>query len=69
MKRKNCKKIVSCIIDCIEGSKLKELYWDYDFSCSTSTAERFLTAFAELESCSIKKLSMIGVFNDKKNRD
>jgi Ran GTPase-activating protein 1 len=42
MKKKNCKIISEVIIESIKNSKLKELAWDYDLNCSTSTAQTFL---------------------------
>lgn len=68
MKKKNCKIISGVLVECIPGSKLKELAWDYDLNCSTSTAQEFLESFAAIENCPIEQLSMIGVFNDRKNR-
>lgn len=56
------------MIEALKDSKLKELIWDYDFNCSTTTAQEFLEDFANIENCPVKKLSMIGVFNDRKNR-
>ena len=69
MKKKHCRVISEVLIEAIKDeTKLKELTWDYDLNCSTATAQTFLTNFAEIENCPIERLSMIGVFNDRKNR-
>ena len=69
MKKKNCKIISEVLIESIKNSRIKDLSWDYDLNCSTSTAQEFLTNFAEIENCPVERLSMIGVFNDRKNRN
>ena len=68
MKKKNCKIISEVLIESIKNSKIKDLSWDYDLNCSTSTAQEFLTNFADIDNCPVERLSMIGVFNDRKNR-
>lgn len=72
MTKANCLIIQQAIIDAIGPSlKLKELEWNYDLAVSTSTAQTFLSGLAEQlqGSTCLQKLSLIGVFQLKSNRD
>ena len=72
MTKANCLIIQEAIISAISPSlKLKELEWNYDLAVSTSTAQTFLNSLADSlkGQTSLKKLSLIGVFQLKSNRD
>jgi Ran GTPase-activating protein (RanGAP) involved in mRNA processing and transport len=63
MKRKYCQEVADSILEAIsKGSKLEELMWDNDLSCSVSTAKCFLEKVASSQTPQLKKLSMAGVF-------
>ena len=71
MKKKNCIVFSQAIIEAQKSGKcsLKELEWNFDLTCSNSTAKEFLKNLNDCENCSLQKITLNGVFQLKENRD
>lgn len=69
LKKKFAGELANSLLQSIQnGSKLETLMWNYDLTCSNSTALRFLNSLAEIEHSSLKEVQMLGVVQLKTNR-
>ena len=63
MKKKHMSAVQSALIDSINnGSKLRELIWNYDLSCSQTLAMSFVNELSKTKKDHLKKIELVGVF-------
>ena len=67
MTKANCKLVYKALIESFKsGSNLKHLEWNYVLSCSSTTAQAFLTELSaslkDIPNLKLQKVSMTGIF-------
>lgn len=51
------------------GSRLRELIWNYDLSCSQTLAMNFVTELSKVKKDHLQKIELVGVFQLQENRN
>ena len=69
MKKKHIAAVTKAIIQTLHnGSHLESLTWNFDLSCSVTSAKNFLKDLVNEKDNKLKKLTMLGVFQLQLNR-
>lgn len=70
MRKKHFAEVADTIIESLKnGSGLKELIWNYDLAASNTSAKQFLHQLHDIETPSLRVVSLKGVFLSRENRE
>lgn len=70
MRKKHFVEVTDTIIETLKnGSGLKELIWNYDLAASNTCAKNFLQQLYEMETSTLRVVSLKGVFQSRENRE
>lgn len=70
LKRKHVPLVKDALVAALNsGSKLRELIWNYDLSCSPTQSTAVATALSQTQSIDLKSVEMVGVFQSQQNRN